>query len=286
MSGNAHILFLTALLLLPACAVQDIRPDTAAIHWNESRGRELLEKAARIHGESYWKTLETYEISLEDRYFGFWGKLASPFPKNSTLMRLQYIPQTFTGRAIFGEGKWEGKIWGLQSWKTYTLSPRGRFRIENSASIAFHLSAYQYFIEFPFRIKEADIVAYIGEKMDNQIKYQRVFATWETAKAKKSHDQYIIWINAQTGRIEKLEYTIRDLHKSLRATARFRDFRRIGGGWLIPEKVSIQSPLQTRDWLHEWQLQDFIPNPIAPEELGPIKNWPLSTGTAKPLPEK
>lgn len=278
--------FLFALAwLLTSCAIRDIRPDTSGVFWNEEKGRALLEKAARIHGVNYWKELETYEISISDQYYGWVGKLISPYPGNEGALRLQYIPESFTGRAIFDGGKWDKRIWGLQSWQAYILSPRGKLRFNRRNDITFHLSAYQYFIEFPLRITEAPIVAYIGEKMERGQTYLRVFATWKSPKPQIEFDQYIIWINAGSGRIDKLEYTLRDIHKSLHATAYFRHYRRVSGGLLLPEYISISSPLQLGTWLHEWQLKDFVANPVPAEELGPLSGIPLSKGTAKPTVE-
>lgn len=276
------IAFFTLAFSLSSCAIRDIRPETSGVFWNEEKGRALLEKSARIHGVKHWKELETYEISISDQYYGWAGKLISPYPKNQANLRLQYIPESFTGRAIFDGGKWDKRIWGLQSWQAYILTPRGKIRLDRQKDIAFHLSAYQYFIEFPLRITEAPIVAYIGEKMERGQTYRRVFATWKSPKAQQELDQYIIWINARSGRIEKLEYTLRDLHKSLYATAYFRQYRKVSGGLLLPEYISISSPLQSGTWLHEWQLKNFVANPVVPEELGPLPRLPLSTGTAKP----
>lgn len=274
---------LCTALLLSACAVRDIRPDTAYIYWDENRGKALLEKAARVHGAEYWKTLETYEIQLTDQYYGWLGALASPYPGRQATLQLQYIPGSFTGRARFDSGKWMDRVWGLQSWQAYVRTPRGKIRQSRQSTIAFLLPAYQYFIEFPLRIIQAPIIAYIGSSQENQVTYERVFVTWKRVKASKAFDQFVVWINTQNGRIDKIEYTLRERHPSLRATAYFKHYTRYGNGLLLPQVVSITTPLRAGKWLHEWQLSGFVPNPVAREELGPLPHLPLSTGSAKPI---
>jgi hypothetical protein len=275
LTGIRHAAWMgCTMLLLGACAVRDILPEKAYVYWDEARGRALLEKAAQVHGAGYWKTLETYEIQLSDQFYGFWGALVSPYPDNKANLRLQYVPGVSIGSARFESGKWIHRTWGIQTSQTYVLSPVGNMRQSRQGTISFLLPAYQQLIELPLRVAQAPIVAYIGSKQENQITYERVFVTRKNVKPNKTVDQFIVWINTQNGRIDKVEYTLRNRHPALSATAYFKHYTRFNNQLLLPQVVSITTPMQSGKWLHEWQLSGFVPNPVTREALKPLSHLP------------
>lgn len=84
-----------------------------------------------------------------------------------------------------------------------------------------------YWFQFPFRIGEASIKKYFGQKKVAGIDYELIYATWGSEKANKDYDQFVLYLNAETHLIEYLHFTVRDKMKSLGLTARFADFRKV-----------------------------------------------------------
>ena len=93
----------------------------------------------------------------------------------------------------------------------------------------FWTPTYQYFIEFPMRIQEANAVSYAGQKEINEKLCEGILASWNTTKPQKKTDQYLIWIDPATNRIEKLEYTIREVMSFVTGAALFKDYKNYNG---------------------------------------------------------
>ena len=54
------------------------------------------------------------------------------------------------------------------------------------------------------RIKDAPIISYAGEDEFRGKKYDLVFCSWGTEKPHMKHDQYVAWINKETGLMEEV----------------------------------------------------------------------------------
>ena len=93
--------FLVLTLVFSSCKIADLRTDQVKTNLDQEKARQLLAATAKAHGVSNWEQYETYEANFHDVFLGFVGKNGNPFPKNEAHLQLQYIPNTFNGRAIF-----------------------------------------------------------------------------------------------------------------------------------------------------------------------------------------
>lgn len=106
-------------------------------------------------------------------------------------------------------------------------------------TIEFFLPTYHYFFEFPFRIQSATVVHDVGEARKNGRSYDRVFATWNSLAVNSEVDQYIVWINRESGLIDRIEYTVREFGGAAAGATVFRDYRSVDGVQ-IPHLLSIR----------------------------------------------
>ena len=81
-------------------------------------------------------------------------------------------------------------------------------------------------------------------------------------------DQYLIWLDSDTKRIVKLEYTIRDAYNFLKGAVYFKDYKNYEGIWL-PSSLPVESNLLEDGFLHEMQILNFSKNRVAIRDLRP-----------------
>jgi len=253
---------------LSTLGTSDLRTETAKNSSNEKLAKALLQDMANAHGIEHWKNIMTYEVELEDVFMGSIGQMSHPYSEDTILLSLIYIPNTFDGRLEFLSGLREGTRWGIQSWKTYIDSERKGFRFRESDEITFWLPTYQYFIEFPMRIQNANALNYAGEKEINGKICEGVLASWNTTAPQYHTDQYLIWLDKETKRIAKLEYTIREMTNFIRGAVYFNDYKDFDG-ILLPTSLPVESNLVEDEILHEMKILDFFKNPITQKELRP-----------------
>jgi len=132
----------------------------------------------------------------------------------------------------------------------------------------FYLPTYQYFIEFPNRIQEATSIDYLGTKIINGIKSEGIIASWNTVAPQKDLDQYLIWIDAKSKRIIKIEYTIRDKFKFVSSEAYFHDYKDYGG-IILPSTMPVKSNLKKNGYISKVIIKEFNPNNKSSSALRP-----------------
>ncbi len=259
------------MLSFQSC-LSDLRPKefrtderfTAASH---EKAVSLLNTYAERSGLSKWKTVKTYQVDYADNFYGTFGKLANPFKDKKNNFKLRYVPMKSKGNLRFSSGSEKGMVWGYDEGTTYTKTDRNaQAEIKKSKKITFWLPTYQYFIEFPFRITNADVIYHVGERKYGLQVYDLILVSWKTHKPQKNLDQYLIWINQSTGLVDKLQYTIRDQAGILKGTAIIDEYQDYNG-IKLPSLFKVYSKEDSTKPVHIMRLYNFRANTFDPQTL-------------------
>ncbi|PHR21044.1 MAG: hypothetical protein COA38_19015 [Fluviicola sp.] len=248
----------------------DLRTDKENSNSNPEKAQQLMEEMGIAHGISNWDSIQTYHVTFEDEFYGFIGKQAHPYKEQKFSLSLNYAPKTFNGQLEILSGKEKGNIWGLQSWETYHKDKDGNLSAKKNEDMKFWLPTYQYFIEFPSRIQEATSIDYLGEKIIDGVKTEGIIASWNTIEAQKDVDQYLIWIDSESKRIVKIEYTVRDMFRFISGATYFQDYKEYNG-LLLPSKLPVESNLVKDGLLHTMRIMDFKADLVSVDSLMPLK---------------
>jgi len=265
------------LCLLTSATVQaglfslaDLRPEslkeTGVTEALETKGRALLAGASHFHGMDKLEGHQTYELILEDRYADtFIMQWMKPWPDDHRWMRLQFAIDGPAARVAFLDGAPKGETWGYTGENTYRHTSRG-IEVGTVPHMADRLPILKYLYEFPLRIQEAEIVAYAGPGTVNGAAYERVFATWGSAKPNRSYDQFLVWLDPKTLRIDYVEYTYREKGYFVVGHRQFKDYRRMHG-ILIPFYQISATQLGGQVPRHEFFLKEFRFDTVGKEQL-------------------
>lgn len=237
---------------------------------NQSEAKKLLLEMGEAHGIKFWDSIQTYNATFADEFYGFFGKRSHPFKEQKIKFSLDYIPNTSNGQLTILTGEQKAVCWGMQSGQTYRKENDQKIVLESNKDMKFWIPTYQYFIEFPSRIQEATALKYIGTKIIDGVKTEGVLASWKTVKPQKDIDQYIIWIDTTTKRIVKIEYTVREMYKFVSGAAYFKNYKNYNG-LLLPSELPVESNLIKDGFLHMMSIVDFKTNQLEQETLLPLK---------------
>ena len=266
--GGFILLLLIIVTYFYFLGTVDLRTETAKNNPNEKRAKALLQEMGEAHGIANWEKINTYSAKFEDVFFGELGANSHGYAEDSVRFLLEYIPKTYDGKLTFLSGENEGWSWGIQSWKSYVSSARNGIKFREDSNIIFWLPTYQYFIEFPLRIQNANAFAYAGEAEIDGKTCEGIIASWNTTEPQREIDQYLIWLDKKTKRIVKLEYTIREMYNFLKGAAYFQDYKNYNGIFL-PSSMPVESNLLEEGFLHEMRILDFSKNTFPVKELRP-----------------
>ena len=266
--GGFILLFIIIVTYFYFLGTADLRTEFAKNAPNEKHAKALLQEMGEAHGIANWGNINTYAVKFEDNFFGTLGANSHGYAEDSVRFLLQYIPNSFDGKLEFLSGDNMGKSWGIQSWKSYVSTPTQRHKFVNDSDIIFWLPTYQYFIEFPMRIQNANSFAYAGEAEIDGKNCEGIIASWNTTEPQRDIDQYLIWIDKKTKRIVKLEYTIREMYNFLTGAAYFHDYKNYDG-ILLPSSMPVESNLLEEGFLHEMRILTFTKNNFPESDLRP-----------------
>ena len=260
MRNVAYALFI--ILILSSC-LSDLRPkefrdSSNYTEENHQKGVEILARYAQVSGQKKWDRINSYTIYLNDDFFGLMGKYAQPFGNKKNQFRLDYYPLENSGTLKFLNGKNKDQLWGYNEGSTYIKENSNDPPVDvDKKAIKFWIPTYQYFIELPFRISNADIIYYAGEEKYGLTLYDKVFVSWKQAAPQKKIDQYMLWVNQNTGLVDRMQYTIRDQGASFKGTA-FVEEHTSHRGIIIPAVFKVYLREGGRRPLHIMRPHSFV----------------------------
>ncbi len=250
----------------------------------ERRGREKLERLAERHGYAAWKARTTMETVARD----YWPGGSAWWPEDDQKFRSQALLGTFTSRAELLDGDAAGEVWGIQAWAPYKERNRERTWVSKSeGALTFYLPTLHYFNELPFRILSATVVRDGGEARHGGRAYDLVFASWRSAAPQPDLDQYVLWIDRETGLLAKVRYTVREAVPQMpplmqklalplvAGTIHYEDYRDVEG-IQVPflQTVTLPPPELTRyplseNYFHRLELEEARFDTVPREALLP-----------------
>ena len=277
-----------SLFLLQSCGILDLRTKTlkknGATEATKLKGEQLLESVWIKQGYNKLNRHEVYSFRGNDTWKGLLGRMGHLWPERESDMNFKYKVGTFDGQIQFLNGA-ENKVKiGLQNWNYYELK-EGQISfkdksIKENEKRVFGISAFQYFSEMIDRLRNAPIISYAGENSFRGQKYDLVFCTWGEEKAHIEHDQYVVWINKETGVMDFVQFTIRESYlkppgyKMLGGAIEFTDLKNIDG-ILVPHKqliYAIKLKKNPKRFLHRLLISNFEFDSFDVEELKLDKN--------------
>ena len=266
--------------LMPA----DVRP--ASLEDNERdepAARERLERVRAAHGAEAWEQYRVMDVVFYDDW-PFWLTRAplTPWDVPRQKLRAKLLRRNWTTEFELLNGDRPGERWGLQSWKTWRAEPGGDPVFEDSWVVATTLAGLRYFIELPLPQDTATHVQDAGMATWNGKTYERLYVTWERGEPQRDFDQYVLWIDPQSGLVARVDFTIRALSGLAVARAAFEEYAD-AGGVRFPRKIVIDGVLPTGHTLpvHTIEIERVEWDTVEPDALKPDPTL-ADMGEAKP----
>lgn len=236
----------------------------------ETEARRLLGLLAnRYGGLEQYRTLMATRVEYTDAWASsIMRRVGSPWNEGERL-RLTFANGTDNSRLDFLTGPRAGRSWGIQHWQTYEVQGGQRI-FRESKDIKFWLPTVEYFLEMPFRIGEAGIVAHVGQRTLAQHTYDVIYVTWGRAEPQRHVDQYVLWVRRADMVLEFAEYTVRDIAPFMVGCIHYEDLRQVSG-ITIPHRLTLGDCPGKPGLLHRQTVESvqFLPalpiNELVPE---------------------
>ncbi|MEP1487900.1 MAG: hypothetical protein ABJK28_05695 [Algibacter sp.] len=275
--------FVLVAMTLQSCGIADLRTkkikEEGVTIQNTEKGKQLLENAWKAQGFDKLKNHSVYSFHGNDTWKGLLGGIGKIWSDKKTDIAFKYRIGTFDGQVHFLDGKEAGNLAGLQNWNYYEIKDDETVFKDKSArknaKKVFGIAAFQYFTEMIDRLKQAPIISSAGEKEFRGQQYDLVLCTWETIEPHMEHDQYMAWINKETGLMDFTQYTIRESYlkapgyKLIGGAVEFTDFKDVDGILISQTHLvyAIKLRKNQKRNLHKLIITDFKFDDFKVEDL-------------------
>lgn len=226
--------------------------------------------SARTSVES-WLGMPGVRVNVHDEWHGWITAAMSSWPENPQSMRFDFVPGADDGVVYFLDesGAPNGRVWGIHDWNTWIQTDAEAPRYVESELLTFALPTQQYFLEMAFRLAQSAgqsaIVDYAGETEWEGDAYDVVYITWDSYSPHDMMDQYVAWVEKESGLLTRVDFTVRDSAPFVTASAFYRDFRE-NSGYLVPHQIDITGLGAPDEVLHDFSVASWELNYELPRE--------------------
>ena len=247
---------------------------------NTLKGKQILDKVWKKQGGDKFEERNVYSFQGFDTWkkskLGKTGKL---WPDYKTTLEFKFQVDTLDGQLTFIDGERKGTIAGIYNSNYYEITNgKTDFQDRDAKSnrrTVFALFHIQYFFELLSRLRQAPIISYAGSNEFNDKQYDLIFCTWGKPKPHLEHDQYLLWINKETGLMDYAEYSVREPYvkppgyKMIGGNIEYSDYREIEGVWISHNQIVYPFKKKTNQnkFIHKLKISDFQFDNFDVEEL-------------------
>lgn len=209
---------------------------------------------AQIDPLNQYREAESMELVATDTWNSTVIRWLTPLDNNSQRFRahlkLYHNGIDFT----FLNGDQKGTTIGFDG-QSY-LYEGNRKTYEKSAAISLYLGPLQSYLEWHQTLIHNPTLKLLGKQELNNHSYWVAYAEYGDTSELEKHDQFLIYINTDTKRVDYIEFTLRKLMNSYRGVIHYKNFKRVRG-ILIPFWIGIANDLIHPDFDHSFALESI-----------------------------
>ena len=236
---------------IPMADIRNARLRKGITKTDEEKGRQLLDAYAKaIGGFKIWNG-HSRAIFTQT---ADWYDNETNWTTNPQEFKMTVNLGGSNGSLQLLNGPLKDEQWNIKEGVVYLKN--GKID-SKSQDMVWHKQNYKsYWFQFPFKIQEAEIVAFGGQKIFNGKTYDIVYATWHSEEPNSKYDQFMLYLDSETHLLEWLEFTIRDIFSMVAASAQFKNYKLVDGLNLPMSQYIYQGKLdQPGKKIHENHYQ-------------------------------
>jgi hypothetical protein len=242
------------------CQLADLR--TEALR-NAEPGDRQIETARHIYmgaldrlgGYARYQRFQVKILKGTDIWHSTWVRWFTPVTEDRQAFEVQIRQSPDVIRYRFLNGKRRGDVIGVDPTGTFYESRQQR-RYTDSSSVRLYLEPLRDYFEWPFKLMESPILVNAGSRVIRDRTYDLIFAATGGMAPSKTHDQFLIYIHRQTGRIDYLEFTLRDLMQSYKGALHYLDYRE-SSGLRVLARIGVGDTVTDDTYVHVFEFDDI-----------------------------
>ncbi len=265
------LLILTSIIF--SCKLADLRP---SLLLNTGINPELNKKAITVISNPSdvnlkpgdWKNYKQIQFTLRDVWHSKVVRFFTPIKESDQRMKvfLDFEKNTMEIELLNGVNK--GLILGIAKKDAYQISDETGKVFTGDDEVRVYLESLRLYLMLVWKPKDFEIKQYAGEVNTMGKDYETVYLTSVQVEATPDTDQYLAYYEKDSGALEWMEFTYRDLFSWYRGVLKF-GFYENWEGLYFPRRITILDKFNAEDFVHEIRIERIeIPKkPLIEEQL-------------------
>lgn len=219
-----------------------------------TQGKKLVQSAQLAYGgKDVWKAYNVARFHQQADWYGNleasgWDELPQHFAMVTQL-------DSYNCEFFLINGKNKRQNWGIEEGKTYLLNANKEKEFQES-KYKDKLIKKNFWFQFPFRIDEAETIAYLGSKESSGQKYDLVYLKGLT---NDYFEDFVLFLNSKSRLIELVHYTEKEGSRLTQKTSQFTNFKKVKSLFLpYSQLVRAGKPDEAGSKLHENQYVEIL----------------------------
>jgi hypothetical protein len=254
----SRLLYFVFIPLLFSCQISDLRNDQLQgeiiPQEIQTKGRSLLvDTIDPALSPSKWHLDGGLELFLIDYWKSPLVRFFTPIPEPVQAMKVTIYFQNKNMEITFTDGKNRGKILGIENGESYSIEKDLGKVFNKDNEVKLYLESLRLYILLPILASQMEKLAYLGDVGIGEKSYSEVFGTNGSWAPEKESDQYRFLVQNDSGRIEYIVFTYREVFESYKGILHYEDYTMLNGK-LFPMRIAVMSNLSDETFIHQLQI--------------------------------
>ncbi|WP_411824137.1 LBF_0142 family lipoprotein [Leptospira sp. 'Mane'] len=267
------IFFLSIIIFAFSCKLADLRPNIIA---SAGKNPDLQKKALLLINNPSdiklapedWIKYKQIQFTLKDVWHSKLVKFFTPIKENEQRMKVHIDFEKDIIEIELLNGPNKGIVYGLVKKDVYQIAPDTGKVFTGEDEVRIYLESLRLYLLLAWKIRDYEILLYSGETEKLGKNYETVYATTVQAEATPDTDQYLAYYERETGAVEWVEFTYRELFSWYRGVIKF-GYYEDWNGKLYPRRITILDKFTDEDFVHEIRIEriELPKKPLTEEQI-------------------
>lgn len=258
MRGILNVLVWFTLILFLNCGIADLRNDilkTQPVPQEiQDIARSLLKNPPNeMLSPELWRGTQGLDLFLIDYWDSTFVRFFTPVPEKVQAMRARISLVRNTIHIRFTDGRKKGKTFGVEDGEAYVYDPKTGRVFTKDSDIQTYSESLRLYLILPLVVHSFPKLAHLGSVGIGDKEYHEIFATKGDWEVSEMYDQYRIYVHKDSGRIDYVQFTYRDVFSFYKGILRYEEYTPYQGR-LYPIQISIQDDFHSEKFIHQLQI--------------------------------
>lgn len=251
-----NTMFIVVVALLASCsATPSFLPANfeSTVDASERGKIILLSSMQKRDPQNRWAQMTLMKVVVRDIWQSQAARLFTPITESEQQLQFAFDLINEDVFMKFLSGSENGNIIGIKNGKTY-FETKGARKEQPSKRVEWYLPPVKNYFLWPQMMHTFSNIVYLGTADLRMQHYYKVFISDRNGESVGQGDEYLVWVNRQTSRIEFIEFTLRQFNKSYRGVVQYRDYRE-ADGVIFPHEITLLDAIESLNYSHRFYVQ-------------------------------